>query len=133
MNIFERASRNKIRFETVRGHIDTESLWELPLTSTSGFDLNTVAKTANKKLKETSEEDFVGDSATNPLVTVFQLQLDIVKYVIADKKQRAEAAKQAAATKARKQRLLEVLDQKTDEELMGKSKEEIMKEIEELG
>ena len=33
MNIFERASRRKLRFDTVVGLLATEQLWELPLTA----------------------------------------------------------------------------------------------------
>jgi hypothetical protein len=36
MNIFEQATRAKIRFSTPVGMLSVEDLWDLPLTSTQG-------------------------------------------------------------------------------------------------
>ena len=44
INIFEQASRAKLRFDSVKGQLVTEQLWDLPLQSKTNFDLDTVAK-----------------------------------------------------------------------------------------
>ena len=46
VNIFEQASRNKLRFDTnIKGVISTEDLWDLPLTSDTGrVNLDDIAK-----------------------------------------------------------------------------------------
>jgi hypothetical protein len=46
-NLFERATRLKLRFSTNKNEITVEDLWELPLQSKTGFDLDNVAKRAN--------------------------------------------------------------------------------------
>jgi hypothetical protein len=51
MNIFEQATRRAIRFESAKGDLSVEQLWDLPLQSRNQFDLDTVAKTVNRQLK----------------------------------------------------------------------------------
>lgn len=43
-NIFEKASRTKVRFEHPRGNFTVEQLWELPLKSTVKVSLNELAE-----------------------------------------------------------------------------------------
>jgi hypothetical protein len=47
----EYAVRNKLRFSSSRGELTAEQLWDVPLRSKDGLDLNAVAQTANKALK----------------------------------------------------------------------------------
>ncbi len=54
MNIFENASKTKVRFETSKGEVSVEELWDLSLTS-----LDSIAKVISKELKEASEESFI--------------------------------------------------------------------------
>lgn len=118
MNIFEQASRSKLRFQTARGALAAESLWDIPLTSRDDFNLDTLAKQVNADLHSAAEESFVSVT-TNPAKDMAQLKLDILKHIIADKL----AAKASAAAKAEKAkeraRLIEILGQKQDQELMN--------------
>lgn len=131
MNIFERASRAKTRFQSTKGFISAEDLWDLPLTSRTGFDLNTVAKTVNAALREASEEDFV-NPAVNTAKTNFDLQLEIVKHVIASKLADKLAAETREKRVEERKRLLAALENKQDEQLRGMSAEEILKKIAEI-
>lgn len=130
-NIFKQAAQMKLRFPSVRGFLAAEQLFELPLTSKNGFDLDTVAKEANKLLKEQAQESFVSDSP-DPRAAVYALMLDIVKEIIADKLAEAAAARTRSANAAERQRLLALLDEKNHDELKGLSKEELQKRISEL-
>ena len=56
----------------------------MPLRSRDGFDLDTIAKGANRICKEVSEESFVA-TRTNPEQTLAEIRLDLVKHVIAVK------------------------------------------------
>ena len=48
MDIFEQASRLKLRFPSPLGTLSTEDLWHLPLTSTTGkANLNDIGKALN--------------------------------------------------------------------------------------
>lgn len=130
-NIFKQAAQMKMRFPSVRGFLIAEQLFDLPLTSKNGFDLDTVAKDVNKLLKEQAEESFVS-TTENPLASVYQVMLDLVKEIIADKLAEAAAARTRSENAAERQRLLALLDEKNNDELKGLSKEELQKRINEL-
>lgn len=127
-NLFELASRQKLRFPSVRGELTVEQLWDLPLTSKSGADLDTVAKSINADLKASTEESFVA-TAANPLKERLQLMLDIVKHVIATRIAEADKARRREARAAERQRLTALLDKRNDEELAGLSKEDLQARI----
>ncbi len=131
-NIFEQASRQKLRFGSVRGELAVEQLWDLPLSSKTGFDLDLVAKTANAELKSVTEESFV-EVRVSPARELKELKLAVVKHVIAVRIQENDAANQLAKRKAEKQKLVDLLDKKQDEALSGLTAEEIQKRIAELG
>ena len=99
-----------------------------PLTSRTGFDLDTVAKTVNADLKASNEESFV-NASNNPAVSRLQAQLEVVKAIIEVKLAQAEATKKRAEKAAERQRLMEVLHSKKDQELQGLSVEEIERRL----
>lgn len=116
--MFERSSRSKLRFTSSKGLLTTEDLWDLSLQS-----LDSIAKRVNKQLKESEEESFIETkSASN---SEAELALGILKHIIAAKIAQKEAAKTRSENMARKARIEEVLMQKEDEDLLGKSKEEL--------
>lgn len=130
MNIFEKASRLKLRFPSTVGNLTVEQLWDLPLTarSTANPDLDSVAKAVNADLKGVTEESFVS-SSDNPKKAAYELQLEIVKHIIAEKIAARENEKQRADRAARKAEILAVLETKQQEELKGKSVEDLQKEL----
>ena len=129
-NIFEIASRKKIRFQS-SGNYAVEDLWDLPLKSNSRASLDSIAIGLNKEIKALGEESFVDEK---PLGNeILQLKFDIVKHVIAVKQ--AENAVRAKAEQAReaKQKILGLIAQKQDQELASKSVEELQKLYDEAG
>lgn len=131
--MFLNALMNKYRYDSSRGPIPTEALWDLPLRSSNGFDLNSVAVSLNNDLKALGEQSFVDDNADSKARTIAEEKLEIVKHVIAYKKAVLEAGKNAAARAQQKQQLLEVLERKSNQELESLSKDDLMKRIQELG
>lgn len=127
-NLFLQATREKFRFESPKGDLSVEQLWDLPLTSRTGFDLDTVAKAVNADLKASNEESFVNVN-NNPAVSRLQAKLEVVKAIIEVKLAQAEAAKKRAE---KAQRLMEVLHSKKDQELQGLSVEEIERRLSQL-
>lgn len=120
--MFEKATRMKLRFTTSKGSVTTEDLWDLPLTG-RGANLNDLAKSLNKQLKEDAEEDFVkAKSTADQEIT---LKFDIVKHVILVKLNEAEEAKQKADNKARKQMIMGLIAEKEQESLKNKSADEL--------
>lgn len=128
MEMFAFATKKKIRFETSKGMLSVEDLWDLPLTSDNGRpNLDDVAKGIYKAMKEGEEISFVkSNAASNAAFNVLKTKFDIVKYIIDVKLAEAEAAKKAKETKARNQRILGLIAQKEDEALASKSKEELL-------
>ena len=132
MSIFEQASRQKLRFASIKGLLTTEDLWDLPLTSKTGFDLDTLAKQTNASIKAAAEESFVVVT-DNPAKKLAELQLEILKHVIGARVAQADATKLAAQKRAERERLVALLGEKQDEALRGLSVDDIKKRIEELG
>lgn len=123
--MFEKASRLKLRFDTARGALSTEDLWDLPLKSTVDKpNLNDIAKALYKDLKETGEiVSFVDD--TQQADEKLTLKFEIVKHVIAVKKAEAEAKAQEKAKADQKQQILGIIAQKKNEQLSAASIEEL--------
>lgn len=122
--MFEKASKQKLRFESTKGLLTTEDLWDLPLSSRSGFDLDSVAKEVNQKLKAEVEESFV-QTTTNSAANQLNLKLEILKHIIADKQAKAREAEQRVMQAQARQKLEDVLAKKKDSELENLSIEEI--------
>lgn len=133
MNIFERAARAKLRFQSSIGNLTTEQLFELPLTARGdrAADLDKVARLVFTELKSVEEVSFVVVKPNLRKIEL-ELQLEIVKHVIATKVAAQEAAEKAVATAERRRRLLGVLASKEEAELSGMTREEIEAEIAKL-
>jgi hypothetical protein len=127
-NIFEYATRNKLRFASPRGELSVEQLWDIPLRSKDDFNLNTIAKTANKALKDISEESFVETKKTAEH-TRREMVLEVVKYVIDVKLEEEKAAETRAARKQEKEKLLGILAEKQAGKLSELSEKELQKRI----
>lgn len=128
VNIFEYASRNKVRFTTSKGVITTEDLWDLSLES-----LNSIAKSLNKKIKEMNdEEDFINKSSKSKEDTVTQVAFEIVKHIINVKLKEREdrLAKKEKAEK--RERLRKALEEAEDNDLKSKSVDELRKMLDKL-
>lgn len=127
-NLFEYAARNKLRFSSVRGYQTAEDLWDIPLLSRDDFNLNAVAKAANKAWKDISEESFVEVSKTKEHERR-ETALEIVKHVIRVKLDEEAEAKKRAENKLKREKLLGILAEKQDGKLSALSEAELKKQI----
>ncbi len=123
--LFEQAARLKIRFTTATGLLSVEDLWDLPLTSTRPGkpNLDDLAIFLNNQLKEENTTSFV--KKTSKGNASVRLAFDIVLRVIEVRQAEAEAADQKRNAAEKKQKLLELISQKQDEALKGKSIDEL--------
>ncbi len=130
-NILLIALSSGFRFLSVKGQVTTEDLFNIPLTSATGFSLDMIAKGVNQTLKALGEESFVaqGDNAER---TRLQNMLDTVKFVIDYKQTANAAAAEKLAKRAERTRLLEALENRKDADLASMSEDEIRKKLEEL-
>jgi hypothetical protein len=128
--MFDKATRQKIRFTTPSGQLSAEELWDLPLTSAKSANLDSIAIQLDKELKETSTVSFVNKTAKGSELT--RLKFDVVLHIMEVRTAEAEAATLTKANAERKQKLLSILAEKQDADLKGKSTEELQKLIETL-
>lgn len=125
VELFEKAARLKLRFETPQGVVTAEDLWDLPLTSAKGrANLDDVAKDLAVALNGAGAvQSFVNKSAPSNerLETAFALVKRVIDVRLAER----EAAETARTRKAQKERILELIERKEDEALAGKSMDEL--------
>lgn len=131
MNIFETAARKQYRFPSVKGELTTEQLWSLPLIAVNSFDLNNVAKEIHSTLKSITEESFVSVKPTPGKVDL-ETKLEIVKHVIAVKQEEQAKARDAADKAAKREKLVQALANREEQELSSLSPDEIRAKLAEL-
>lgn len=125
--LFELASRKKFRFESVKGLLPVEDLWDLPLTSTTGkANLDDIAKNLHNLVKSGVEQvSFVNPTTSSN--TDDQNRFDIVKYIIGVRVAERDAAKDASVRAEKKQQILSLIAQKQFEQLGATSLEDLQK------
>lgn len=89
-DLFEKAARLKLRFDTPRGSLPVEELFDLPLTSDNPVkaNLDDLARALYKEKEATVQVSFVND--TTPTDELPELKLNVVKRVIEIRKQEIE-------------------------------------------
>jgi len=127
-DLFVVASRRKFRFTSERGELNVEQLWDLPLTSKNGFNLNAVAIAVNSELKGLAEESFV-ETSSNPRRRELEQMLEIAKFIIATKQDETKAASERLARQAMRRKLQEAIEAKEDQALVGSSIEELKAQL----
>jgi hypothetical protein len=131
MDYFVEATRKKYRYKSTRGDITTEQLWDLPLKSTVGFDLDTVAKGISREVKAETEESFVTTTA-NAGAELAKNKLEVVKAIIATKIAESKALEDRRERATKRARILDALDQKEGQALTNASIDELKKQLAEL-
>jgi uncharacterized Zn finger protein len=125
MELFEAASREKLRFKVSNGVVSAEDLWEYSLTTLDDIGMN-----IQKKLKETSGESLIPTRTIVDKTDV--LRLDIIKHIITVKlieNERKKAAKERAEKRAE---LKELIGKKIRSAQEEKSIEQLQDELAEL-
>ena len=123
MEMFEKAIRLKLRFN-FKGVLTVEDLWDLKLN-----ELDMIYKDLNQQKKLQEEESLLTNNLIND---VLNLQINIIKYVV-EQKQAEQLAKQTEIEKQQqKQKILEILARKQDDDLQNKSTEDLLKMLENL-
>lgn len=130
MDIFEQASRKKLRFNTSRGVLTTEDLWDAPLSSRDRFNLDDIAQDVNRKLKESEQESFVLKKSKSDEDQL--LRLEIAKHIIAVKLEARSARENEKKTAEKRQAILNAIAEQEAQEVRSKSVEELQKMLEDL-
>lgn len=118
MDIFKTASQQKLRFTTAKGTLATEQLWDLSLE-----DLDALAVSLEAEYNTSAKTSFlVKKSAKDRTAKLrFDIALDVLNTKVAEK----DAETEKRENKEHNQRILELIAQKKDESLKGKSLKEL--------
>lgn len=123
-NVFEVAVRTKMRFP-FRGMVSVEDLWDLNVTN-----LDSIFKTLNAELKQAKEESLLDVRTTKD--KELDMKIEIVKYIVQVKVAEAEVRSQAKEKREQKQKIMEIIARKENEETEGKSLDELRTMLEEI-
>lgn len=131
MNIFEKATRLKLRFPTPKGSLSVEEIWDLPL-KTGPVSLDSLAIAYHKAVKDIAEvKSFVDETPVQSNVEA-QLRFDIVKHIIDTRKAENAAKLTANANATERERLESLIAEKEDEVLKNLSREELQARLDKL-
>jgi hypothetical protein len=128
--MFEKSSRYKYRFETKKGNVSVEDLWDIPLIHSSGVSLDEIAKSLSRSLKENEEESFV--VKRTELNDTLETKLNIVKYIIKTKIDERLLKENQAVIKSQLEKIEMAIEEKTSSEWKEKSLEELQAMKDEL-
>lgn len=129
--MYKKASQQKLRIATIRGMLSVEQLWDLPKE-----EIGQLAVALRKRIKDArgingdSELDFL-QPAEHAEETTDELTFRILKDIYQTLQTNEDSARRLAAKRQRNRKLLEVIARKQDQELEGKSIEELEKMLEE--
>lgn len=129
-NLFEAASRKKIRFNTLKGSVTAEDLWDIPLIDGDGINLDDIAKSLYRALNTDHVDSFVLKAQKPDEIT--QLKFDIVTHIIKVRLVEKEKAEQARVIREKKQRILSIIAKKEDQALEDTNLDDLRKMLEEL-
>lgn len=133
-NIFEKATRQKVRFETSKGALTVEQLWDLPLTATTPVpNLDDIARDLHKQVKNTVEEvSFVAPTKTKSANDAIDLKFELVKHVIAVRVKERDDREAAAERAKKKQEIMALIAKKEGAAMESQSIEDLRKQLESL-
>ena len=127
--MFEKATRQKLRFQTNKGLLTVEDLWDLPLTSNHGrTNLDDIARMLHSDLKNDNNVSFVVKVRKSDEPT--QVAFDIVKHIIDVKLVERDAAQLAATMKEKKQQIMQLIANKEQSALAEMPLDELRKMVE---
>lgn len=124
-NLFEIATRERYRFP-YHGLIGVEDLWGLPKT-----ELNNIYKYLMGKRRE-NETDSLMDEMTTRANEALDNEIEIVKYIFQYKVDQENERIREKEKAEKKQRILELMAKKQDDELAEKSIEDLEAMLKEL-
>lgn len=123
-NMFEVAVRSKMRFP-FKGMISVEDLWDLHVR-----DLDAIFKTLNSQLRQVKEESLLEVRTKED--QELDMKIEIVKYIVRVKQEEESHRLMAKEQREKKQKIMEILASKQDQDLQSKSIEELQAMLENI-
>lgn len=123
-DVFKLGVRKKIRFASAKGLLTMEDLFELPLT-TGATNLNSMARERAQLIRENSQDNFVANATTGNAQV--NLELEILKEVITIRVKENKSKVKSAERAKQRTLILDIIDEKQNEELKNNSIKELKK------
>lgn len=123
-NLFEMATRNKMRFPSTKGELSVEDLWDL-----CDKDLDVVYKNLKDQEVKSSEESLLDDANVDPKLTA---AIGIVRYIFTTKRKEKLAEKERINKKLTQKKYIDALSKKQDEAIEKMSEAELRAMIDSL-
>jgi hypothetical protein len=121
MDIFKEASRLQLRFSTSKGLLSVEQLWSL-----NQRELSTCIRNLKKLLKDTDDDELAFlDEKVATVNSEDQLRFAILKDIFLTNKDEADSIKTAKENKEFNKKIMDLIAEKEDGELKGKSIDEL--------
>src|SRR5687767_10990136 len=114
MDNFKQATKERLRFQTAKGLLSVEQLWDLSLT-----ELDELAVSLEIAHNQSAKKSFLVKSSAKDKTA--KLRFDVVLDVLNTKNEEAMAAAEAREIKEHNTKILELIAEKKDESLKGKS------------
>lgn len=121
MEAFVLASRMKLRFETAKGLLSIEDLWDLPLDR-GRVNLDDIAIRLSRELKGDTES-FVNKAKSENVE--LKAKFDVVVHIIETRLKEADDAKQLQVRSEKKHQILEIIARKENKDLEEKTLDEL--------
>lgn len=120
MENYKLASQQKLRFQTNKGLLSVEQLWDLSLP-----DLDALAVSLEDEHKQSGKKSFLVTKSVKDKTA--KLRFDIVLDVLTSKVEEAQAFTEAKEVKEHNEKIINLIAEKQDEDLKGKSVKELHK------
>ena len=112
--MYKQANKEKLRIQTTKGLLSIEQLWDLSVN-----DLDVLAVSLENEFKESGKKSFLVAKSVKDKTT--KLKFDIVLDILTTKVEEANAISEAKEIKAHNNKIIELIAEKQDESLKGKS------------
>ena len=123
-NVFEKASRAKLRFATVRGNLSVEQLWDLPLDK-GEVNLYNMAQELLTQVADKPAEKLSFFSKAVAVDETAELKFEIVKHIVTVRVAEAEAQQTEAIKRTQRAELDALIAAKKAEAKQNLSIEEL--------
>lgn len=120
MDNFKLASQQKLRFQTTKGGLSTEQLWDLSIV-----DLDALAVSLESQYETSGKKSFVVKKSAKDKET--KLKFDVALDILNTKVELLQAETEAQENKEHNKKILTIIADKKDESLKGKSVKELEK------
>jgi len=114
MENYKLASQQKLRFQTNKGLLSTEQVWDLSID-----ELDALAVSLEIEHKESGKKSFLVKTSVKDKTA--KLRFDVILDVLNTKVDEAQALSEAAEIKEHNKKILELIASKQDESLKGKT------------